>query len=906
MHSRMRERAKWPARWARPVGATLLVGAVVTGSGSAVVALSPGTALAQTCGDSWTAGAGTTDWNTAGNWSDGVPTSGVEACIDGSNDVVVISGSTAAQADGLDVGSSNSLTIDSGGSLTSGAGITSAGSFDVAGSLQASGLTLTGGTFTDDDSTAGSVVLGGGGLTEAGNLCGYPVELTSPSYLDFQGSEAPSCSGTTGGLIVVAGSGQTTTPGFIPAGYSVTVDAGAGLTAGNSIINDGSLTVYGASGVNSITTCSSCDLDNYGTLDVPANGAAATFATNLVNEPQASSGYEVVTVEGDLSLPGGSVTNAGSFDVAPGATLSSSQLDLSPGGTLEFGIAGPPSDQANYADISASQFNLGGTVAPTLEGGYIPPAGSEYEMTGAWTGSFSAVTGSFTADYSNPNKVGLLYLTALSIGSPSAGTYGTTYSNPVITGGLAPYQVTVTTGTLPPGLTFATNGTLSGTPTQAGTFTFGVSVTDSSGVTTSGQVTVVVNPANLTITASNGSMTYGGTPPAITPAYSGFVNGDTAASLATAPSCSANATSSSPAGNSYVSSCTGAADPNYTITYVNGTVTVGPAPLTITASSATTTYGSPPPAVTAIYSGFVNGDSAKSLTTPPTCSTTETASSPPGTYPTTCSGAVDPNYSISYVNGTITVGGQAATSLAYTGTTQLTTPATLVPAASLSSSAAACQAAQPVSFTLNENPTTGAAGTYSLETATTNSAGTATGAAVSTSGWLAGSYMITATYAGTTNCAGSQASAVLAVAAPGTAAIGAGTYTVSAAGAVAMGFVVAQVPKTTSYTGKLAIVNGSRWSFSASVTSYTKSSSTAGKLAGTGTLSFWNPTLNKGHGGWQVAATRVSYTAVFTATTKTAKASFGITIAYTPSAGQPSPLPNSGATTLTTGGITMS
>ena len=38
---------------------------------------------------------------------------------------------------------------------------------------------------------------------------------------------------------------------------------------------------------------------------------------------------------------------------------------------------------------------------------------------------------------------------------------------------------------------------------------------------------VTVSKAPLTITASSGSMTYGGAVPTITPSYSGFVNGDT-------------------------------------------------------------------------------------------------------------------------------------------------------------------------------------------------------------------------------------------------------------------------------------------------------------------------------------------------------------------------------------------
>ena len=55
------------------------------------------------------------------------------------------------------------------------------------------------------------------------------------------------------------------------------------------------------------------------------------------------------------------------------------------------------------------------------------------------------------------------------------------------------------------------------------------------------------------------------------------------------------------------------------------------------------------------YTGFVNGDTAASLTTPPSVSTTATTTSLVGTYPITASGAVSSNYTISYVAGTLTV-----------------------------------------------------------------------------------------------------------------------------------------------------------------------------------------------------------------------------------------------------------
>lgn len=163
----------------------------------------------------------------------------------------------------------------------------------------------------------------------------------------------------------------------------------------------------------------------------------------------------------------------------------------------------------------------------------------------------------------------------------------------------------------------------------------------------------VVKPRPLTITASDGQMTYGGTVPTITPIYSGLINGDQAPS--TPPTCTSNATSSTPAGTYLLTtSCLGASDPNYSISYANGTLTVNQAPLVITASDGSMTYGGTVPAITPSYSVFVNGDTSASLTTEPICSTDATSFSPVGSYTTSCTGAVDPNYSISYVNGTLT------------------------------------------------------------------------------------------------------------------------------------------------------------------------------------------------------------------------------------------------------------
>ena len=118
---------------------------------------------------------------------------------------------------------------------------------------------------------------------------------------------------------------------------------------------------------------------------------------------------------------------------------------------------------------------------------------------------------------------------------------------------------------------------------------------------------------------------------------------------------------------------TGAASGNYVLAASGNesstTANITPDNLTITADNATKAASTTNPALTLSYSGFVAGESASSLTTPPTVSTTAGTTSPAGNYSITASGAVDPNYAFTYVPGTLTVLSDAATSSqSYTGT----------------------------------------------------------------------------------------------------------------------------------------------------------------------------------------------------------------------------------------------
>ena len=125
-----------------------------------------------------------------------------------------------------------------------------------------------------------------------------------------------------------------------------------------------------------------------------------------------------------------------------------------------------------------------------------------------------------------------------------------------------------------------------------------------------------------------------------------------ASSLTTAPTCTTAVTAVSPVG-SYPCSCSGAADANYAISYIDGTVTIGPASLSITASSVSSVYGQSVPPIEPLISGLQNGEDASVLGSGLTCSTTATSASPVGSYPSSCSGAADANYAISYTAGSV-------------------------------------------------------------------------------------------------------------------------------------------------------------------------------------------------------------------------------------------------------------
>ena len=170
--------------------------------------------------------------------------------------------------------------------------------------------------------------------------------------------------------------------------------------------------------------------------------------------------------------------------------------------------------------------------------------------------------------------------------------------------------------------------------------------------------TLTVTAVPLTITANSVAKTYGATVTFLGTEFVavGLLNTDTVTSV-TLTSAGAAATAAVGTYPIVPSAAVGTGLTNYTITYVNGTLTVNPAALTITANNAAKSYGQ---TLTFLGTEFVavgllNGNTVATVTL---VSAGAPAAAVPGTYPIVPSAAVGTgltNYTITYVNGTLTV-----------------------------------------------------------------------------------------------------------------------------------------------------------------------------------------------------------------------------------------------------------
>ena len=381
----------------------------------------------------------------------------------------------------------------------------------------------------------------------------------------------------------------------------------------------------------------------------------------------------------------GSDINAGSYTIQPYGAASSTDLLRYVNGALSvnpvplsiaaqaasmtYGGTVPTFSATISGFVNGDTSSLVSGLTVTSNSGSSPPAGS-YTITPA-NATVATPLGGVEPNYSVTYQTATFTVNPapLSVSAVAASTtYGSAIPNFQLNfSGFVNASDAATVPAQFAGVTMAVQGSSVGTYP----ITLAAGNPNSNYTTTYTGANLTINPASLTITP-NVSRVYGAALPAVLPAadFSGFVSGDSSTSLTTQPALSTAATVASGVG-SYGITASGAVDPNYTISYAPGTLTVTAAPLTIAANNASAVYGSAVPAFTASYSGLVNGDASSVVSGLKIATNANTSvgnlTSPVGSYSVTPSGATASNYTISYTNGALSIT-PASLSITPTGT----------------------------------------------------------------------------------------------------------------------------------------------------------------------------------------------------------------------------------------------
>jgi sugar lactone lactonase YvrE len=372
------------------------------------------------------------------------------------------------------------------------------------------------------------------------------------------------------------------------------------------------------------------------------------------------------------------------------------------------GATGYPITMTGLSGSAASNYTLGTVTSGTLT---ILPAIVNVTATSTSRG-YGAANPAFTGTFSN--------VIAQDLANVTANFSTTATANSPVSG--SPYPITASALIL--------------TGSATGNYTLGT--------VTAGNLTIA--PAAVSVSVNSTSRAYGAANPSFTSTLGGVLVADTAN---VTPIYSTAATQTSPvSGSPYAITVTGltltgSATGNYTLgTVTTGNLTINPIAAGVSVNSATRQYGLANPTLSGTLSNVLSQDAGNVSAV---YSTTATLTSPVSTYPITANSLTGPaagNYTLGTVsNGVLTI-----------------TPATTI--TGLTASAPSVGIDSQVTFTATV--TSASAGTpsgsviFSSGTTTLCTEALAGGQVqCSTSSLPAGSPVITATYGGSTNFAGS-------------------------------------------------------------------------------------------------------------------------------------------------------
>ncbi|MDQ0640272.1 gliding motility-associated-like protein [Pedobacter sp. W3I1] len=426
---------------------------------------------------------------------------------------------------------------------------------------------------------------------------------------------------------------------------------------------------YTASVGNATTSITVTPTITDATATVTVNGAAVASGNPSAAIPLVV-GTNTITIV--VAAQDGTTTKT--YTVTVTRAIGTQTITFSPTNTKIYGDA--PYDPSATSSNSAIPitYTSSNTAVATVSNGLIQIVGAgTTTITAAQAGNANYAPAS--ADQSLTVQPKMLTITANERSKiygqslPSSTTTTTAFTVAGLVGQETVSQVTIGYG--------------AGAPASAVVNTYPGSIVPSAAIGSNGFVNtnysisyiannLVVTRAALNITAANRTKIYGDEVVFAGNEFTstGLVNGNSVSSVTL--NSTGVVSTASVTGSPYAivpSSAVGSGLENYTINYVNGSLTVNRKALLITADNKTRPYGSPNPPLTASYQGLITGENSSVLTTQPTITTFATANSPVGNYPITVSGATSPNYVISYANGILTVTPAAPTDIVLTAET---------------------------------------------------------------------------------------------------------------------------------------------------------------------------------------------------------------------------------------------
>ena len=313
-------------------------------------------------------------------------------------------------------------------------------------------------------------------LASSGTLSGTPTSSGTFNFTVKATSSGKNAESDTQALSVVVAPALVISTGSLPAGqvavpYSQTLQASGGTAPYTWSIATGTL----PSGLSLLGSQIS---------GTPAVSGNSNFTVKVLDANSAS------------------ITKALSITVAPAplsittASLASGQVAVAYSQTLQ---ASGGSGTYTWS-ISAGSMPAGLTLSSSGHISGTPTAPGTASITAKVTDTASAST---------TRALSITIAAALTSGGcPTAtGVAGGTYSATLsASGGSPPYVWTIASGQLPAGLALSASGQISGTPSTAGTFNFGIKVTDQMLASVTSNCTVVIGAPASTLTISTVSL----------------------------------------------------------------------------------------------------------------------------------------------------------------------------------------------------------------------------------------------------------------------------------------------------------------------------------------------------------------------------------------------------------------